>query len=75
MTKAVSRGGPVEWVQLSPPLPFGFTFFFFFFFLFCWFGLLPVRVLALETESSVKSLALPEPRFSRLGSGALQERV
>lgn len=75
MTEAVSRGGPVGWVQLSLPLPFGFTFFFFFFFLFCLFGLLPVRVLASETESSVKSLALPDPRFSCLGSGAPQGHV
>lgn len=75
MTEAASLDAPAvppreRWVRLSLPPPPSFTFIFFF--LLCLFGLLPGRALALETESSVKSLALPEPRFPFLGCAVLQ---
>lgn len=80
MTEAVSRDSPAvlpqeRWVQLSLLPPFGFTLFFFLFYLFVLFCLLSVCVSALGTESSVKSLALPEPHFSLLGSGVPQGQV
>lgn len=67
LPRAVSCGDPAvlpwqQWEWLSLMLPFGFTFFLRFF-LFCLLCLLPVRVPALEPESSMKSLALPEPFF------------
>lgn len=51
------RGSP--WCSLLVSL----SFYFFFFFLFCLLCLLPVRIPALEPESFMKSLALPEPFF------------
>lgn len=63
-----------RWVQLSLPPPFGFTFFlvlgfgfFFIFFFVCFVCFLYVFQLW-RFESSVKSLALPEPHFSLRGS-------
>ena len=79
-TEAASRGrlAVLPRVQLSlPPLSVSLSFFSFSFFFVCFgfFVLLPVCVLTLEIESFMKSLALPEPHFSLLGSGTPQRHV